>query len=111
MGKTTIGAEAFRIEQDGAEFERGVIDDAKLPVRAEACSASIGQVALDDVEEIGDLLSTRLVGAEPSVLMPLLQAHRRCRQSTVCSPLSRCEYRHRPISVSLGRRLPTWRSD
>ena len=79
VGEATVGTVALGVEQDGAELESGVVGNAKLPVGAQPCRAGIGQIAVDDFEEIGDLLSTRLIGAKPPILMPMLQAHRRCR--------------------------------
>ena len=102
-----LWALAFRVKKDSAKLERGIVGYAKLPVRAQTRSAGIGQVSINDFEEIRDLLLTRRIWAKPPVLMPLLQAHRHCRQSIFCSLLSRCEYRHPPISVSQDRR---WRT-
>ena len=75
VGEVFLGAITTGIEQDGAELEGGVVGDAELPV-GRKITCRVHQVTFDDGQQIGDLLGSSLVWAEPAVSRPLLQAHR-----------------------------------
>lgn len=75
VGEVFLGPKAAGVEEDGAEFERGIVGDAELPVRRKIAHGVL-QVSVHDREQIGDLGRGGLVGLEPAVSLPLLQAHR-----------------------------------
>jgi hypothetical protein len=76
MGEILLRAIPLGIKPDGAELERGVAGEAKLPVCREPLGAGILQVAIRDGEKFGDLRGCRAVRAQPAVLRPGFQAHR-----------------------------------
>jgi hypothetical protein len=55
MGQIFLRTVSLGIEQDGAELERGVVGNAKLPVGREPLRAGILQVAVRDGKEFGNL--------------------------------------------------------
>jgi len=55
VGEVSLGAVAGCLKQDGAELEGRIVGDPELPVRGEAPGPGIGQIAIDDGEEIADL--------------------------------------------------------
>lgn len=64
----------FGVEQNGAEFQGGIVGDSKPPVGGNiACC--ILQITVDDPEKIGDFLFAGLVRPQPAVFKPFLQAH------------------------------------
>jgi len=46
---------ALRVEEDRAEFERGVIGDSELPVRREPVGPGIFEVTVGDGKKLRDL--------------------------------------------------------
>jgi len=70
------------VEQNRAKLERGVVGNAKPPVRRDV-APSVGQVALYDGEQVLNLLRARWVGPQPAVIGPLRQAHLRCLSQRV----------------------------
>jgi hypothetical protein len=51
---------AFSIKQGSAEPQRGVVRDSEAPIGGDIASR-IGEIALDDPEQAGDLVPTRRV--------------------------------------------------
>ena len=56
-------------------LERGVVRDVHPPVRTQVLSGAVGQVALDDAQQVADLVRARAVRDHPAVPFPVLQAH------------------------------------
>jgi hypothetical protein len=54
VGEVFFRAVAAGVEEDGAEFEGGIVGDAELPVWGEVADG-VFQIPVDDGEEIGDL--------------------------------------------------------
>ena len=70
--KVFLGAVAFCVEKNGAEFQDSVVGDAVLPVFGERLLFRIAEVPLGNGEKIRYLLACCLVWLEPTVFMPLL---------------------------------------
>jgi len=67
----------------GRRLKRGVVGYVQAPVRTQVRRLRISEVAVDDAEQLADLLPTGLVLHQPSALEPLLQAHARLRSGTI----------------------------
>ena len=52
-------------------LQRRVVRDTQCPVGAQILGGAIGEIALDDGEQVGDFLRARSVGKEPAVLRPI----------------------------------------
>ena len=61
VGEVFLGSEAAGVKQDGAEFERGIVGDAELPIRRKIAHGVL-QIAFHDREKTGDLGRGGLVG-------------------------------------------------
>lgn len=52
-------------------LQRRVVRDTQCPVGAQVLGGAIGEIALDDGEQVGDFLRARSVGKEPAVVRPI----------------------------------------
>lgn len=66
-------------QREHAGLERGVVRDTKPGIGAQAADGAIGEVSLDDAQQILHLPWAHGVACQPSVLEPVLQAHGRPR--------------------------------
>ncbi len=67
---------AFRIKQDGTEFQCSIVGNPKTPV-SRNISGGISQITVNDLEKIRYSLLARLMGTQPAVFKPFLQCHLR----------------------------------
>lgn len=56
---------ALRVEQDRAEFQRGIVGDAILLIVRNTARGRVLQVALRDQPQVPDFLRTRLMALKP----------------------------------------------
>lgn len=74
VGEVFLGSVTGGVKDDGAQFQRGVVGDAELPVDGDV-AFGVFEVALDDGKQVDDLLGGGFVGTKPAVFSPVLQAH------------------------------------
>ena len=55
VGKILLRSIPFGIQENRAEFERGVVGDTKLPVSRKAVGPGVFKIAGGDGEKFGDL--------------------------------------------------------
>lgn len=67
---------AFRVEENRAKFQRGIVGNPELPVCGKLLGAGSGKIAVRDGEQFGDLRAAGAVGPQPTVFNPVFQAHR-----------------------------------
>src|ERR1700730_3569804 len=78
-------------------LQRSVVCDVQPPVSAKALSGAVGEVSVHHGEEIANLVRTGLVALEPTVPLPVWQAH-------LVLPLRTVEAHAAASSGSDGRR-------
>ena len=71
---------ARRSKARGSERSRGclqsgIVGDVHPPVGAQALSRTIGEVALDHLQQVADFVSAGLVLRDPTVSLPVREAH------------------------------------
>jgi hypothetical protein len=59
----------------GCSLKCRVVCDVQCPIRAQAVSLTVGEVTVDDGEEVGDFAWCCPVGGDPAVSLPIAQAH------------------------------------
>lgn len=73
MLQSFFGPKPRSMEQNCAQFQRGVVSDPKTPI-CRNVTVGILQVSFHDGEKILDFLGRTLMGSQPSITLPLFQA-------------------------------------
>src|SRR5262245_38485217 len=80
---------ARRMKQNGAELECRVVGNAKFPVVRQVLGFRSQQVAFNDGPKSRNFLSARGMRLEPTVILPIHQAHADPRSGTLWAPVKR----------------------
>ena len=81
MGALSLRTIAFRGQRKGGQLKRSIVRDAETPIGAQPVKRCVLEVSINDREQVGDFLGTRVVLREPPVFQPALQCHLRCRRA------------------------------
>ena len=83
MVRLPRGSISGRRQRDRSRLQRRVVRDVHLPVRTQSLSVAVGEISFDDLQQVANLVRAGLVLRQPTVSLPVRQAHGLPQRRTV----------------------------